>query len=87
MPAPRNEREALERERNELLGLIEALRFDRDAATPGDTQDVREQAQSQLGRAESRLAELQERLTALLGEAEQAPEPPSMEPGENHLPP
>lgn len=86
MPAPRNEREALERERDELLGLIEALRLDL-AATPGDTQDPREQLQSQLGRAEKRLAELRERLTALLGEAEQAPEPPSMEVRESQSPP
>jgi hypothetical protein len=82
MPAPRNEREALERERDELLGLTEALRLDLDA-TPGDNQDRREQQQSQLGRAEKRLAELRERLTALLGEDEQAPESSSMEPRED----
>ena len=67
MPAPRNEREALERERDELLGLIQALRLDLDA-TPGDPPDHREQVQSHLGRAEKRLAELRDRLTALLGE-------------------
>lgn len=65
MPAPKSEREALERERDELLALVESLQVDLDTA-PGDTLDYREQLQSQLKRAEKRLADLGERLTILL---------------------
>lgn len=79
MPAPRNEREALERERDELLKLIHSLQLDLDT-TPGAALDRREQLQSQLRRAEQRLADLRERLTALLRETESAPEPVALEP-------
>jgi chromosome segregation ATPase len=62
MPAPINERQALERERDELPAQITNYQRELDA-TPVDAQERRERLQWQIRRVEKRLADLRARLT------------------------
>lgn len=62
MPAPKNDRQALERERDELPAQIET--YERELlATPIDAQEKRERLRWQKRRAEKRLDEINARLT------------------------
>jgi hypothetical protein len=61
MPAPTNERQALERERAELPAQIADYWLTLDAA-PVDFTERRERLQWQIRRAEKRMAELTARL-------------------------
>jgi hypothetical protein len=62
MPAPKNDRAALERERDELPALITT--YERELlATAVEEQEKRERLRWQLRRAEKRLAEINARLT------------------------
>jgi hypothetical protein len=64
MPAPTNERQALERERAELPGQIIATQ-DELAATPAENRARRERLEWQIRRDRKRLAEVEARLTAI----------------------
>ncbi len=64
MPAPTNERQALERERAELPGQIAAYQQDL-AATPTEDKTRREMREWQIRRAQKRLAEVGARLAAI----------------------
>ena len=61
MPAPTNERQALERERAELPGQIVAYESELEA-TPPEHKARRERLAWQLRRAQKRLAEVEARL-------------------------
>jgi hypothetical protein len=62
MPAPKNGRQAMERERDELPGQIET--YERELlATPVEAQEKRERLRWQISRAEKRLAEINAKLT------------------------
>jgi hypothetical protein len=62
MPAPKNDRAALERERDELPSLITS--YERELlATPIEEMEKREQLRWQLRLAKNRLAEINSRLT------------------------
>jgi hypothetical protein len=62
MPAPKNDRRALERERDELPAQIET--YERELlATPVEAQEKRERLRWQIRRAEKRLDEINARLT------------------------
>jgi len=64
MPAPTNERQALERERAELPSQIAAYESELDATPPEHTAR-RERLVWQLRRAQKRLAEIEARLAAI----------------------
>jgi hypothetical protein len=61
MPAPSNERQALERERDELPAHVANYQRELDA-TPIEAQERRERLEWQIRRAQKRMAEVQERL-------------------------
>lgn len=63
MPAPTNERQALERERAELRQQVEAHKNELAIAV-GVNKDRRERLDSQIRRAQKRLAEVEARLAA-----------------------
>jgi hypothetical protein len=63
MPAPTNERQALERERAELRQQVEAQKNELAIAV-GVNKDRRERLDSQIRRAQKRLAEVEARLAA-----------------------
>ena len=67
MPAPTNERQALEREREELPGQLGDLQREL-AATPQEQRDRRERFIWQIRRVKKRIAEVEARF-AMLGEA------------------
>lgn len=62
MPAPTNERQALERERQELPGQIVAYQTELDA-TPAESKTRREMLEWQIRRDRKRMAEIEARLT------------------------
>jgi septal ring factor EnvC (AmiA/AmiB activator) len=62
MPAPTNERQALERERDELSAQLADYRRE-IAATGGEYQERRERLAWQIRRAQNRLGEVEARLT------------------------
>jgi septal ring factor EnvC (AmiA/AmiB activator) len=66
MPAPTNERQALERERAELPAHIANYQRELDA-TPQENRDRRERLAWQIQRVMKRMAEIQARLTAAGG--------------------
>jgi chromosome segregation ATPase len=61
MPAPTNERQALERERAELPAHVANYQRELDA-TPQENRERRERLAWQIQRVEKRMAEVQERL-------------------------
>lgn len=61
MPAPTNERQALERERHELPAHVVNYQRELDA-TPQENRERRERLAWQIQRVEKRMAEVQERL-------------------------
>ena len=63
MPAPQDDRAALERERDELPALITTYENEL-LATPVEEMEKREQLRWQLRLAEKRLAEINARLTS-----------------------
>jgi len=63
MPAPKDDRAALERERDELPALITTYEHEL-LATPVEEMEKREQLRWQLRLAEKRLAEINARLTS-----------------------
>jgi ribosomal protein S1 len=67
MPAPTNERQALERERDELPAQVANYEQELDA-TPIECQERRERIEWQIRRVRKRAAEVEARL-AMLGEA------------------
>ena len=67
MPAPTNERQALERERTELPGQL-AAREAELSATPATSLARRERLTWQLRRVQKRLAEIEARLAAINAE-------------------
>lgn len=67
MPAPINERQVLERERDELPAHVANYQRELDA-TPQANKDRRERLEWQIRRVEKRMAEVEARL-ALPGEA------------------
>ena len=64
MPRPRNEGQALERERDELQTQLEAYQQELDA-TPLDCQERRARLEWQLRRVRKRMADLTARLATL----------------------
>jgi septal ring factor EnvC (AmiA/AmiB activator) len=66
MPAPTNERQALERERAELPAHVANYQRELDA-TPQEHSERRERLAWQIQRVMKRMAELQARLTAAGG--------------------
>jgi chromosome segregation ATPase len=68
MPAPTNERQALERERQELPEDLAAYQRELDARAPAD-KPQRERLAWQIRRVQRRMAEVEARLTALRTEA------------------
>jgi hypothetical protein len=66
MPAPTNERQALERERAELPGQIATYQRELDA-TPAENTARRERLEWQIRRDRKRLAEIAARLKAAAG--------------------
>ncbi len=67
MPAPTNERQALERERDELSAQLADYRRE-IAATGGEHQEQRERLAWQIRRSQKRLGEVEARLTSAGGE-------------------
>ena len=63
MPAPTNERQALERERDELPVHVTNYQRELDA-TPQENRERRERLEWQIRRVEKRMAEVHARLTA-----------------------
>jgi hypothetical protein len=63
MPAPTNERQALERERAELPAHVANYHRELDA-TPPDHKERRERLEWQIRRVEKRMAEVHARLNA-----------------------
>ena len=61
MPAPTNERQALERERHELPAHVVNYQRELDA-TPQENRERRERLAWQIRRVKKRMAEVQERL-------------------------
>ena len=64
MPAPHNERQAVERERAELPSQIAARQAELDA-TPAENKVRREMLEWQIRRAHKRVAEIEARLAAI----------------------
>ncbi len=64
MPAPHNERQAIERERAELPSQIAARQAELDA-TPAENKVRREMLEWQIRRAHKRVAEIEARLAAI----------------------
>ena len=64
MPAPTNERQALERERAELPEQIAAFQRELDA-TPAENRGRRERLEWQIRRDQKRLAKIEARLAEL----------------------
>jgi hypothetical protein len=62
MPKPTTERQAFERERDELLTQVDNYQRELDA-TPIEAQERRERLTWQIRRSERRLAEIKTRLT------------------------
>ena len=63
MPAPTNERQALERERDELPAHVTNYQRELDA-TPQENRERRERLEWQIRRVEKRMAEVHARLRA-----------------------
>ena len=66
MPAPTNERQALERERDELPSHVTNYQRELDA-TPQENRERRERLEWQIRRVEKRMAEVHARLMAAEG--------------------
>jgi septal ring factor EnvC (AmiA/AmiB activator) len=66
MPAPTNERQALERERDELPAHVTNYQRELDA-TPQEQRERRERLAWQIQRVQKRMAEVQVRLTGAGG--------------------
>jgi hypothetical protein len=66
MPTPTNERQALEREGDELPGQLAGYQRELDA-TPKEQRERRELLAWQIRRVEKRMAEVEARLTAAGG--------------------
>jgi len=66
MPAPTNERQALERERDELPAHVTNYQRELDA-TPQEQRERRERLAWQIQRVQKRMAEIQVRLTGAGG--------------------
>jgi hypothetical protein len=66
MPAPTNERQALERERAELPAHVANYQRELDA-TPPENRERRERLDWQIRRVEKRMAEVHARLTSAGG--------------------
>ena len=66
MPAPTNERQALERERDELPVHVTNYQRELDA-TPQENRERRERLEWQIRRVEKRMAEVHARLMAAEG--------------------
>jgi len=66
MPAPTNERQALERERDELPAHVANYQRELDA-TPQENRERRERLVWQIRRVEKRIAEVRARLTGAGG--------------------
>ena len=68
MPAPTNERQALEQERAKLPGQIAAYQQEL-ATTPAENKTRRERLEWQIRRDQKRLAEVEARLATISAEA------------------
>jgi septal ring factor EnvC (AmiA/AmiB activator) len=66
MPRPANERQALERERDELPAQVANYQRELDA-TPKEQKERRERLEWQIRRVQNRMAEVRARLTAAGG--------------------